>query len=58
VLESPFKSSISLKNRLEEVIRDLDRDTLIEIASGVAQLNFTVEKVRGDLESTKIGKPF
>ena len=45
-----------MKNRMEAVILDLDRDTTIEIASGVAQLNSVMEKVQGNLSNLRIGE--
>lgn len=45
-----FRPSFNLKNQLEAVISDLDKDTMLEVASGVAQMNFGIEQIR-----TKIG---
>jgi hypothetical protein len=44
-----------VKNQLEAVIRDLDKDTMIEIAAGVAQINSGVEHLITDFEQ-HIGK--
>ena len=54
MIERGFRT-IGLNNQLEAVIQDLDRDTMLEIAAGVSQLNYTVEQVRGDIASTKLG---
>lgn len=43
---------------MEAVLRDLEQDTTIEIASGVAQVNHSVEQMRIQLltETTGHGK--
>lgn len=50
-----FQRSFRLKNRLESVIQDLENDTLIEIASGVAQVNSSVKQIIANLAQNRIG---
>ena len=50
-----FRRSFKLKNQLESVIRDLDKDILIEIASGVAQVNSGVEQIIAKFAQHRIG---
>jgi hypothetical protein len=57
IVESYFRSSIRLKSEIEAVIVDLDRDTTVEVASGVAQLNSMMGQVQGDLRSLGFCKP-
>ena len=51
-----FLRSYKLKIQLEAVIRDLEKDTLVEIASGVAQVTSSVEQIITDLGQYRIGK--
>ena len=44
-IEKFFQPSARLKAQLEAVIEELDKDTMLEIASGVAQVNLNVEKI-------------
>jgi hypothetical protein len=45
-----FQRTFRLKAQLESVIRDLDGDTVLEIASGVAQINSGIQKIMEDME--------
>ena len=56
-VENAFRRSIKIKNQMEAVIRDLDKDTMIEIASGVAQVNYGVEQIRTSLAKQNISDP-
>lgn len=43
--ENFFQRSARLKAQLEAVVEELDKDTIFEIATGVAQVNLNVEKI-------------
>ena len=52
-----FQRSAKIKAQLESVLTELDRDTILEIATGVAQVNFNVERLVQNLvpKSTSFG---
>lgn len=55
VVENAFWRSIRLKNQMEAVIRDLDKDVTTEMATGVSHLNFAMEQIKGELRPPKHG---
>jgi hypothetical protein len=53
--ENQWRSSNRLKNDMDVVIQDLDRDTMMEIAAGVSHLNFAVGYIQGNLGALDLG---
>ena len=49
IVENKFLPSFSLKSQLEAAIKDLDKDTMLEVTSGVAQINFGIEQIRNKI---------
>ena len=55
IVANKFRRSFKVKHQLESVIRDLEKDTLIEIASGVAQANSGMEQIIAKFAQHTIG---
>ena len=50
-----IRPKTNLKYQLEEVIQDLNKDTILEIAAGVVQANYSIERLREEIGSKGFG---
>ena len=55
MIANMFHRTFKLKGQLESVIHDLENDTILEIASGVAQINSGIQKIMEDIELLSMG---